>query len=43
MVSIYEYKVVKDAKAIKLDKLSYKHRQSRKSKLGIDKNLIRAV
>ena len=43
MVSIYEYKLVKDTKAKKLDKLSYKHRQSRKRKLGIDKDLIRAV
>ena len=43
MVSIYEYKLVKDTKAKKLDELSYKHRQSQKRKLGIDKNLIRAV
>ena len=40
MVSMYEYKLVKDTKAKKLDKLSYKHRKSRKRKLGIDKYLI---
>ena len=43
MVSMYEYKLVKDTKAKKLDELSYKHRQSRKRKLGIDKYLIRVV
>ena len=43
MVSMYEYKLVKDTKAKKLDELSYKHRQSRKRKLGTNKYLIRVV
>ena len=42
MVSMCEYKLVKDTKA-KLDELSYKHRQLWKRKLGIDKDLIRAI
>ena len=43
MVSVSEYKLVKDTKAKKLDELSYKHRKSRKRKLRIDKDLIRVV
>ena len=42
MVSMCEYKLVKDTKA-KLDELSYKRRQLWKRKLGIDKDLIRAI